>query len=171
MKKDALAKKEAAPANLAAAERTLTTSLAYLAAPFGGAMAKPEVLAEAYDRLKDVAKVVEDTLEVAKKKMRELVRNTGTLVPDTKGSYEARLGTYQYSIRPTRTGTDPKKLEALLRSKEKDPALYMDAVTSYKVSEQKLGAALAKKVLTKAELETCSYDESYALQPPKKVEE
>jgi len=169
MKKDAIVRGEKPV--LATAQKILTAAFAELALPFSGRIeAKPAVLAEAYDRLTEVQKVVEDTIKVAKDKMKELVKSTGTFVEGTKGSYEAVLGEYQYSIRPTRTGVDPKKLEALLRSKDKDPEVYMDPKVTYTVNEQKLGAALAKKVLTKAELETCMYEESYALQPPKKVE-
>jgi len=156
--------------DLAQARKILNAAFAELALPFGGKGGKPSVMAEAYQQLLEVDKVVSDTIDIAKAKMKTLVENKGEVTTE-KGSMERVIGGYLYAMRPTRTGTDPKKLEAKLRAKDKDPALYMDSTITYKVNEQKLGVALAKKVLSEEELKECEYDKSYALQPPKKVEE
>lgn len=153
------------------ARKILNAALVELALPFSGKMKlNPVAVDEAYRNLVEVKSAVEDTLEIAKAKLKAMIENKGEVTTE-KGSMERQLGGYMYSMRPTRTGTDPKKLEALLRAKEKDPALYMAATVTYKVDEQKLGVALAKKVLTEEELKNCAYDKSFALQPPTKVEE
>lgn len=158
--------------SIVGAKKILTAAFQELALPFSGKMkAKPSEMEESYRALIDFQSVIKDTIEVAKEKMKKLVENKGEVTTE-KGSMERVIGGYLYAMRPTRTGTDPKKLEALLRAKEvEDIGEYMEPTVTYKVSEEKLRKAFAKKVLTQAELDTCEYEKSYALQPPKKVEE
>jgi hypothetical protein len=65
-----------------------------------------------------------------------------------------------------RTGYDPKKVEALLRAKKKDPAHYMDPTITYKVNEPLLRRAIGNEVLTEEELETCRYAPSWRVESP-----
>lgn len=121
----------------------------------------PARIDEAYSALKDAAKLIEDIQKVAKQRIQELVKKSGELVPETKGTIRSEsLG---YELRPTRTGFDSKKVEALFRAKGVDVNKYMDPVVTYVISDNKLLAAAADGVLSKDELEACRYDESYSV--------
>lgn len=103
-------------------------------------------------------RVLEAALEGTRKFMEKMViddvQKKGEPVPETKGSIA--LGAIR--IRPWRTTFEDKKVEALIRSKGKEPQQYMDAQVKYVVNETK-----ALEVLTKDELETCRYDLKYVL--------
>jgi hypothetical protein len=144
------------------AKSILVLALSNVVAVFGGrADITPSKASEAFGILKDVEKLVTDSIGVAKTKMQELVRTTGVPVEGTKGTIRSlELG---YEIRPTRTGFDAKKVEARFRAKNVDVNKYMDPVVTYVLNDGKLLAAAADGVLTKDELEACRYDESFSV--------
>jgi hypothetical protein len=94
------------------------------------------------------------------------LKKFGQPVPDTKSiMWVAEDGT-KFTMHPTKSGTDPRKLEALLRAKGAKPALYMQETRTYEVDPVKLKEALDNETLTLDELKTCEYDESWTVRSP-----
>ena len=136
-----------------------------LARAFGGDLV-PERAVRAFSQLKQIEDAVDKVAKVARTQVLELVRKSGQVFTDA-GSIRAQFGEFVVEARPTRTGYDPKRVEALLRAKELDLQRYMDAEVVYKLNTGKLADAVAKKKISADELETCRYEPSYALQKPK----
>lgn len=109
------------------------------------------------DQLRDMAEEVRTRL---RDRILLYVQAKGRQLTD-KGSMTAESGGFKLTAIPTRTGIDPKKLEALLRRKGIDPAVAMDATITYKVNMGKLAACAA---LTPGELTACSYDKAFRVQ-------
>lgn len=143
--------------------------LAIFAQQLSAPLIKPATLARTIDRLKTWADAIEDLQKVAKQKTLELLEKQGETVTE-KGTKRAVVDGLQFEARPHRTGVDPKKLEALLRAKKLDVAAYMDATISYKVNESRLPVLISDNRLTQAELDSCNYDTTWVVQPPKVVE-
>jgi uncharacterized protein (UPF0335 family) len=166
-KTKALARQDAGPITPTDAVRA---ALATVADAFSGGEIVPEKLAQGWVIIKQIEDAVENTVKVAKKQVETFVLKHGTRVTDA-GTMRTEVGGIQLEVRPTRTGFDPKKVEALMRAKELDLNRYMDAEVVYKLNAGKLADAVSKGKLTAAELETCRYEPSYAVQKPKPVGE
>lgn len=81
-----------------------------------------------------------------------------------KGSLTQQLGTWTMTAIRTRSGFDPKKVEALLRRKGLDPAAWMRTTLTYAVDDEKLANLKARPDVTAADMEGCKYDESYRIE-------
>lgn len=113
------------------------------------------------DQLRDMAEEVRTRL---RDRILLYVQAKGRQLTD-KGSMTAESGGFKLTAIPTRTGIDPKKLEALLRRKGIDPAVAMDATITYKVNMGKLATCS----LTPGELTACSYDKAFRVQVDKQA--
>lgn len=128
----------------------------------------PAQLGTVYTKLQAWTSNIEAFTNNVKSRLMELVKKHGTKITD-KGSLEYACGGNVFTARPTRTGYAVKKVEALLRAKKAQPSAWMDTEITFKLNEQKLGAALQAGILTQAELETCrdgrddSGEQRYAL--------
>lgn len=78
-----------------------------------------------------------------------------------KGTYEANISGWVMRAIPTKTGTDPKKLEARIRACGLNPANYMDPTITYKVNATKLAGLVAEGKFTYADV---AYDPAYRVQ-------
>lgn len=106
---------------------------------------------------------------IAKTRIIHLLKERGNLVTD-KGSRRLMIDGWTMFMKPTRSGLDPKKLEALIRAKGKDPANYMNTRIVYEVDEAKANKLVDKKIMTDDELESCKYDESWTVEAPTQEE-
>lgn len=131
----------------------------------------PEALAPALTTIRETEKTLEGLGGVAKSLTIHILKDAGELVEGTKGTYRYVIGDDVLSMRPTRTGTDPKKLEAWLRARNLEPSKYMDATVTYKTSELGTQQLLKEGQLTHDDLEELEYDESWAVMAPSKLKE
>jgi hypothetical protein len=81
-----------------------------------------------------------------------------------KGSRSMSLGGFKIAAIPTRTGVDPKKLEALLRRLKLDPTVAMDAKVTYAVNQTKVMQAISDSKLTAEDVAACQYDKAFRVQ-------
>lgn len=145
----------------------LGSAFAGLAEMLSAEVVPAPVLAGVMYVLRDAKKVEGSLEELAKGRIVSLLKEQGTVKSD-KGARELAVNGWKLSMKPYRTGIDPKKLEALLRAKKLEPASFMDTAITYSVNEQKLGVLVAHKHLTSDELETCNYTESWTVDTPNK---
>ncbi len=124
------------------------------------------ILGQVFAMVNKWQKLIKDNYrERAREQIIELLKDQGTPDPETtKITLEA--GSIVLSMHANRTGTDPAALQKLLRAKEMDPASWMTPTISYKVDQDKLELLIAKKKLTKAEVESCAYSESWVVNDP-----
>lgn len=115
---------------------------------------------EALDIATQFKKVTEEVYDRLRDKLLADVGSGGAIITE-KGTKELGLGDYVVRAIPTRTGTDPKKLEAKLRALGRDPAHYMDATITYKVSPMRLAGLVAEGVL---KLEEVAYEPGFRIQ-------
>lgn len=138
----------------------------------GGALA--QVRPEQYGEVLTTIKSFEGVLEAAQvnldNKIKALVQANGK-VETEKGTKRLEVGGYTLGIVPTRTGYDPKRVEALLRAKGHQPDVGMDPVITYRVNETRLKGGVALGQLTEDELETCRYDLKFKVEVTKAKEE
>lgn len=121
-----------------------------------------ERFGEAMEFLETISKAVEGLRTTFGSRVEETVITWGTRTTE-KGTMEWVTNGYLVRASPTRTGTDPKKLEAKLRAKGIDPSLHMDSKVTFAVNERKLGVLLAAGLVTEAEVEACKYELNYRL--------
>lgn len=113
-----------------------------------------------------MAEQVKKLGEEVKDRARDLLVDealSGEKVTD-KGTMQTTLGGSVVRAIPLKTGTDPTKLEQLLRAKGVDPGVAMDATISYKLNQEKLLVAVGAGVLTSAELAKCAYEPNYRVE-------
>jgi hypothetical protein len=122
----------------------------------------PERYGEAMEFLSVMEKGVEGLRTTFGERVKEKVVAEGDKVTE-KGTLEWSLNGYTIRATPTRTGVDPKKLEARLRGKGLKPDEHMTPTTTYKVSDVLLAALLATGKLTQQEVDDCRYELNYAL--------
>jgi hypothetical protein len=130
----------------------------------------PRQLAPVFVAVREEKKLMEDLEHVARARALEKLKGSGKVATD-KGTMRLEADGWLFEARPHRSGTDPKKLEALLRAKELAIEAWMDATVSYVVNKNKLSELIRTKHLTEAELATCNYDESWTVLTPKKATE
>ncbi len=166
-KSSALVKYSAA--DVVAAQPIIVKALEQIAVVLSQAELGAPTLAAAMLVLRETKNTIEKGLEpVAKQRMIEMLKKDGQQTTD-KGSMEAQVGGWKLSMSPTRTGIDPKKLEARLRSKQVDPAKYMRQTISYAIDEDKLNSLIDKRVMSNDELVDCRYEESWTVRTPTKT--
>lgn len=90
------------------------------------------------------------------------VMERGETITD-KGTKALELGGWYVRAIPNRTGIDPKKFEARLRTKGVLPENYMQPKITYAMDPAKTAKAVADGVITEAELSACKYDLTYKL--------
>lgn len=123
--------------------------------------------AEQVPQAHDLASAIEDAMEEIKETLKRrllLELNVRGEQVTEKGTTRMEAGGYTVRAVPTRTGFDPKKVEAAIRQKKKDPVDYMTPVTTFKVSDYGMAALLAEEVFTKVDCEACRYDKSFRLE-------
>lgn len=152
---------------LTAAEGAIGQALQILADALSNSPDTATVI-QVQQAIKSWNKRIEDTEKVSKAILIQALRDSGTKVTD-KGSLSLTVGEFRVEARPTRTGLDPKKVEALLRAKDLSLDELMDKEVKYILNETRLATAVEQELLTQEELETCRYELSYALQPIQKV--
>ena len=130
----------------------------------------PLELSKVMTLLKDVEQLHKDLSSAAKKQAIALLEKEGKQTTE-KGSRELTVDSVVLSMRPTRTGLDPKKVEARIRAKGLEPDGFMTATVSYSLKDDTAVSLVAKKVVSQDELETLNYDKSWAVQPVKPAKE
>ena len=128
----------------------------------------PERYGEAMEFLSFIEKATEGLKTTFGERVKETVLKDGTQTTE-KGTREWLMGGYCVRAIPTRTGVDPKKLEARLRAKGLNPEVAMDATLAYKVNEVKLATAIASGKLTREEADGCKYELNYKLAVERQV--
>jgi hypothetical protein len=132
------------------------------------AVTSNDQLAACMDRMASWTDSLDKLQTFVRTKVKEIVERYGEVTTE-KGSKVLQTDNYEIPMRPTRTGTDPKKLERLLRNKGVDVSAAMDASITYKVNTDKIKTCLQNRMLTDEEIETCEYDKSYTLLPVKRI--
>lgn len=140
---------------LADEKNKLTTALQGWAAAL--AQLTPEQVPAALDMAVQFKKLGTEVYDRLRDRVLARVKANGSYVGE-KGSMQDSVGGFKLSAIPTKSGTDPKKLEAKLRSLKLDPAVSMEATVSYKVDAAKLNKLVAEGTLS---LEDVAYDPSY----------
>ena len=120
----------------------------------------PEQVPAAMDMTTQLKKLAEEVYDRLRDRILQTVRKEGQVVTE-KGSMAMSTGGFKVSAIPTKTGTDPKKLEAKLRALGMEPSAHMDATVTYKVNQFKLGALLESGAL---KLTDVAYDPSFRVQ-------
>lgn len=126
----------------------------------------PEQYGEAHDFLHQLTSALTKLEEMVEEATKKEVLARGETVTD-KGTKALTLGEWFCRAIPNKTGTDPKKFEARLRTKGVLPENYMRAKVSYEMDPDKTMKALADGVLTQAELAACAYTLTHRLQVTK----
>lgn len=115
--------------------------------------------------------------KLAKERQRERVLAHGTVLPETKGSKVLEEDGWRFTLRPTKTGYDDRKVEAMLRAKGLDPEVAMHKPeVPYTCDDARLEALLGKTwegdlapTITQADLDACKVEVSYAVLQPEKI--
>lgn len=132
------------------------------------AISSNEQLVACLTRMTDWGKSLEQLEGFVKNRVLELVSKNGQLSGE-KGSKVLKVGDYELPIRITRTGTDPRKLELLLRNRGLDVQIAMDMSITYRVNDSKIKECLSNGTLTTDDLTKCEYEKSYSVMPPRKA--
>lgn len=128
----------------------------------------PLELAAVQGKLKGWSDAIEALCKSARDRMLALIKEKGQKETDA-GTLRYREGGMVFEARPLKTGLDPKKVEALLRAKGVTHIeQYMTPTISYTMNDATRSLILRDGKMTEAELDTCRYGESYAVQTPKK---
>lgn len=132
----------------------------------------PDQVARLFALSKVIGEAVVKSIEpVLKDRVVRLLKERGTQVTEG-GSRAATIDGWKLFMKPHRTGLEAKKVEGLLRAKGvRDMELYMTPDISYKVSEAGILKAVEEGLLTRDELESCRYRESWAVEVPTIAEE
>lgn len=130
----------------------------------------PGVLSDLFFHIKDWERNLESLAKNGRDRLLTLVLEKGYEATES-GTRRVEIEGWELEARPRRTGVDPKRLEALLRAKQLDPAKYMATEVKFVLSEEKLRQALEDGAMTNDELQTCAYPLEFNLQTPKKIEE
>lgn len=112
--------------------------------------------------LRRLETMAEDTKKIAHERILLYLTAKGETVGE-KGSVMAELGGKKVTAIPTRSGTDPKKVAALLiakgyRNYEKE---FFSVKIAYEMRAEDLAALLANNTLTADEVAACAYDKNY----------
>jgi hypothetical protein len=126
-----------------------------------------EYVPQAYSALTQATTVLE--MHTNELKSRLLLEATArgeryTEAGSTRFTAEVDGTRYLVSAIPTRTGPDPRKLEAALRNRHLIPGEWMDEVKSYKVNPYKFGRLVEEGILSTADVAAVQYEKSYRLQ-------
>ncbi len=167
--KSAGPKASLAKVTLVSVSDTIANSLKLVAAYLSKELT-PKALSDVFFKLDELEKALQEMRENVKDRIKEAVKADGTKVPETLGSISLDVGNHKWNIRPTRTGYDPKKVEAALRSKDLQPADWMQTDIKYKVDETKFPKLVEKGIFTTEELEQLKYELKFALVTPKQNE-
>lgn len=120
-------------------------------------LALPDV-APVHDHLATMIKAMEQLKDLMEARVIEAVRRDGQQVSE-KGSMSMLAGNTELRIQPTRTGLDPKRLEAKLRAKGIEPGKFMRQKVTFEIDPVKVKGL--SSVLSDAEVKSCMYDLNY----------
>lgn len=121
-----------------------------------------EQVPEAFEMTDKLNKLAEEVRDRLRSKLLAWLAEHGEVVTE-KGSKAGVVGGFKVSAIPTRTGIDPKKLEALLRRLKLDPNTHMKTTLSYAVDDAKVMALVQAGRLTVEDLNNCKYSESFRI--------
>lgn len=124
---------------------------------------QPEQIPAALDMAKQMQKLSDEVYNKLRDELLKGVKQNGAVVT-AKGSMQNAVGGFKVTAIPTRTGTDAKKFESMLRAKKIEPSAYMDAVLTLKFNATKAEQAVAAGVISGADLESCAVDPAYRVQ-------
>jgi hypothetical protein len=130
---------------------------------------KDEEVPEAYEVTAKLEGMFEEVRALLKQRAVDYLQANGRRATD-KGTLEAEVNGFSLRAIPMRTGLDPKKLEATLRSKKLDPTANMNATIILKVDTAKVATLVGEGKLTKDDLAACAYDPSIRLEVKKLVD-
>lgn len=161
-------------ANLATTEQhvehsinSFTMSMQSLGAALGDKHLTPALASTIHDAVSDYDKALTDFDKLARQRVLDFVLTKGVKTTDA-GSMELDLGNGRVQpLLVQRSGTDPKKFEAMIRAKQLSVADNMDAEVKYKFNENKAAALIALGKMTIEELDTCAYEVSYRVNKTK----
>ena len=122
-----------------------------------------EQVPAAFEMTQKMEALAEEVRERLRKRILDYVSEKGE-VQTEKGTRGVNLGGFDLRAIPTKTGTDPKKLEALLRHKKLDPTVAMDATIAYKVNADKVLKAVERGELTQADVASCAYAPAFRVE-------
>lgn len=117
----------------------------------------------AYQFADDLVKVADELKDALRNDLVEHAEAHGDRVGD-KGTREAAMGDKVVRIIPTRTGIDPKLLEAVMRHNGIDHTTHMTPYMTYKVDYDKVNALVNAGRLTLSQVESCRYPKAYRVQ-------
>lgn len=139
---------------LADEKRKLFTALS----GYAGALSTltDEQVPEAFEMTAKLGELADEVRTRLRERVLNRVLAEGEVITD-KGSKGMRVAGYKLGCIPTRTGIDPKKLEALLRHKKLEPAVAMDSTVTWSVNNNKVMASVKEGRLTAADVESCRY--------------
>lgn len=150
---------------LESAEKLIDSSLQLLAQYIGAA--QPEQLPSVYGQLKSWEENLGDLSKSVRGTLLAILRNSGEVVTDA-GTLRAQIGEYQVEARPQKTGLDKSKVQALFLAKGININEWMQKTIVYDIDQIKIDALLEQGEITRAELDTCRPEKTWALQRPKK---
>lgn len=122
----------------------------------------PAQFGEARDFLKTLESAVERLRDMVEERTVQEIRQHGAKVTE-KGTMQLTLGNWDCRAIPNKTGTDPKKLEARLRTKGVHPEDHMRAKITYEIDAEKLKALVERGIMTQEEVNSCAYDLTFRL--------
>lgn len=125
-----------------------------------------EQLPEAFEMTDKLEKLADEVRDRLRSRLLKWVKETGETVTE-KGSKANTIGGFKVSAIPTRTGIDPKKLEALLRRLGLDPTAGMKPTITYAVDDEKVMQLIGAGRLTVEDVNNCKYAESFRIQVEK----
>jgi hypothetical protein len=132
----------------------------------------PPVLIETFDAVKQFEDGWESLGEMARDRVKQTAKELGRQKLDDSGKPTTTIlleaGEWEQELRSRGQPVDEKKLEALIRSKGKDPNLFMQQVVIFKVDQHKLAWAVENKLLTQAEVDACKKPLEYNVMRPKR---
>ena len=124
---------------------------------------QPEQVPAALDMARQMKNLSEEVHDKLRDRLLAGVKLNGVKVTE-KGSLQDNVGGFKVTAIPTRTGTDPKKLETMLRAKGLDPLLCMDAEITHKFNPTKTIGAVVLGKISQADWDSCKYDPAFRVQ-------
>lgn len=124
---------------------------------------KDEQVPQALQILKEGQELFKGGYENMRERFLKLAKEQGTKVGD-KGSMQLEMGGKVGVAVPTRSGYDPKLVEAMLRRRKLDPGTWMEMEITYGLDLFKLASAREQGLIDDADLEGCKYKPSYRVE-------
>lgn len=148
---------------------TVSEAFKTLAVALSGELTTDKV-AEGLRFVREAKKIVENYDDTMKTRVKDILLKSGQVATE-KGARFLDAGGLRLFMKPTRTGVDGKKFEAMLRAKDMNPEKHMNMKIIFEYDAQKALSLVANKKISQDELESCKYDESWTVETPKPSKE